>query len=77
MTEDAIIRKVLSIYKTDKPFIRYQFTSMMRDAVKCNFSLSPKLVLACLLNEAGCKGDELALLSNSAFIYLFDELFKD
>lgn len=77
LAEDAIVRKVLSIYKTDKLFIRYQFTSIMKDAVKCNFSLSPRLVLACLLREAGCKGDELALLSNSAFIYLFDELFKD
>lgn len=77
LAEDAVVKKVLSIYKTDKLFIRYQFTSMMRDAVKCNFSLSPKLVLACLLREAGCKGDELALLSNSAFVYLFDELFKD
>lgn len=77
LTEDAIIRKVLSIYKTDKLFIRNQFTSIMRDAVKYNFSWRPRFVLACLLGKAGCKGDELALLSNSAFIYLFDELFKD
>ena len=77
LSEDAIIRKVLSIYKTDKLFIRNQFTSIMRDAVKYNFSWRPRFVLACLLGKAGCKGDELALLSNSAFIYLFDELFKD
>lgn len=77
LSEDAIIRKVLSIYKTDKTFIRNQFTSIMRDAIKYNFSWRPRFVLACLLREAGCKGDELALLSNSAFIYLFDELFKD
>lgn len=77
LAEDAIIRKVLSIYKTDKLFIRNQFTSIMRDAVKYNFSWRPRFVLACLLEKAGCKGDELALLSNSAFIYLFDELFKD
>jgi hypothetical protein len=77
LSEDAIIRKVLSIYKTDKLFIRNQFISIMRDAVKCNFSWRPRLILACLLRESGCKEDELALLSNSAFIYLFDELFKD
>ena len=77
LSEDAIIRKILSIYKTDKLFIRNQFTSIMRDAVKYNFSWRPRFVLACLLGKAGCKGDELALLSNSAFIYLFDELFKD
>lgn len=77
LSEDAIIRKILSIYKTDKLFIRNQFISIMRDAVKCNFSWRPRLILACLLRESGCKEDELALLSNSAFIYLFDELFKD
>lgn len=77
LSEDAIIRKILSIYKADKLFIRNQFTSIMRDAVKYNFSWRPRFVLACLLGKAGCKGDELALLSNSAFIYLFDELFKD
>lgn len=77
LSEDAIIRRVLSIYKTDKLFIRNQFISIMRDAVKCNFSWSPRLVLACLLRKSGCKEDELALLSNSAFLYLFDELFKD
>ena len=77
LSEDAIVRKVLSIYKTDKLFIRNQFTSIMRDAVKHNFSWRPRFVLACLLREAGCKGDELVLLSDSAFVYLFDELFKD
>ena len=77
LTEDAIIRRVLSIYKTDKPFIRNQFTSIMRDTVKHNFSWRPRFVLACLLEKSGCKRDELALLSNSAFVYLFDELFKD
>ena len=77
LSEDAIVRKVLSIYKTDKPFIRNQFTSIMRDAVKHNFSWRPRHILAYALGKVGCKGDELALLSNSAFIYLFDELFKD
>ena len=77
LTEDAIIRKVLSIYKTDKPFIRNQFTAIMRDTVKHNFSWRPRFVLACLLEKSGCQGDELALLSDSAFVYLFDELFKD
>ena len=77
LTEDAIVRKVLSIYKTDKPFIRNQFTSIMRDTVKHNFSWRPRFVLACLLGKSGCQGDELALLSDSAFVYLFDELFKD
>lgn len=77
LSEDAVVRRVLSIYKTDKLFIRNQFISIMRDAVKCNFSWSPRLVLACLLRKSGCKEDELALLSNSAFLYLFDELFKD
>ena len=77
LAEDAIIRKVLSIYKRDKLFIRNQFTSIMRDTINYNFSWRPRSVLACLLEESGCKRDELALLSNSAFIYLFDELFKD
>ena len=77
LAEDAVIRKVLSIYKRDKLFIRNQFTSIMRDTINYNFSWRPRFVLACLLGKAGCKGDELALLSNSAFIYLFDELFKD
>ena len=77
LTEDAIIRRVLSIYKTDKPFIRNQFTSIMRDTVKHNFSWRPRFVLACLLEKSGCQGYELALLSDSAFVYLFDELFKD
>ena len=77
LAEDAIIRKVLSIYKRDKLFIRNQFISIMRDAVKYNFSWRPRFVLACILEKAGCEGDELALLSNSAFVYLFNELFKD
>lgn len=77
LAEDAVIRKVLSIYKTDKLFIRNRFTSIVRDAVNYNFSWRPRAILACLLVKAGCKEDELALLSNSAFIYLFDELFKD
>ena len=77
LAEDAIIRKVLSIYKRDKLFIRNQFISIMRDAVKYNFSWRPKFVLTCLLGKAGCEEDELALLSNSAFVYLFNELFKD
>lgn len=77
LAEDAVIRKVLSIYKTDKSFIRNQFTSIIRDAVNYNFSWRPRSILACLLGKAGCKGEELALLSDSAFVYLFDELFKD
>ena len=77
LAEDTIIRKILSIYKRDKLFIRNQFISIMRDAVKYNFSWRPRFVLACLLGKAGCEEDELALLSNSAFVYLFNELFKD
>lgn len=77
LAEDAVVKKILSIYKTDKLFIRNQFTSIMRDAVKYNVSWRPRFVLVCLLGKAGCKGDELALLSDSACAYLFDELFKD
>lgn len=77
LAEDAVVAKILLIYKTRKFSIRNQFILIMRDAVNHNFSWRPRSILSELLGKAGCEGEELALLSDSAYVYLFDELFKD
>ena len=77
LAEDAVVAKILSIYKRDKSSIRSQFYSIMRDAVNYNFIWRPRETLIILLERAGYKGEGLSLLSDSACVYLLDELFKD
>lgn len=77
LTEDAVVAKILSIYKRDKSFLRNRFTIAMREAISYNATWRPRTTLANLLKQTGCKEDELALLTGSAYVYLLDELFKD
>lgn len=77
LAEDEVVAKILSIYKRDKTSIRRQFYFTMRDAVNYNFIWRPRETLIILLRRAGYEGEGLSLLSDSACVYLLDELFKD